>query len=197
MNSVVVTATLYLAKVVLASALLFGYYRLFLRNRFFHQYNRYYLLGATLASLILPLIHLPMPGAFPLMGQTPVLANALHAIVPGDWKEPLAASGAKAAAQLRWNTALLLTTIYGAVALLLLGAYLRQLWHILRLPKKYSRERLGRIDLFMTREPGTPFSFLNRLFWNEDIQIESARGRRSSCTNGIISGSDTRWTCFG
>ena len=74
MNSVVVIAALYLAKVILASALLFGYYRLFPRNRVFHQYNRYYLLGATLASLILPLIQLPMPEAFQLMGRTPVLA---------------------------------------------------------------------------------------------------------------------------
>ncbi len=30
----------------------------------------------------------------------------------------------------------------------------------------------------MTREPGTPFSFLNRLFWNEEIDINSARGRQ-------------------
>jgi N-acetylmuramoyl-L-alanine amidase len=178
MNSVVVIAALYLAKVILASALLFGHYRLFLRNRVFHQYNRYYLLGATLASLILPLIQLPMPEAFPLMGRTPVLAGALHAIVPGDWKEPLVAAGAKAAARSWRNAALLLTTIYGAAVLLLLGAYLRQLWHIRRLPKKYPRERLGRIDLFMTREPGTPFSFLNRLFWNEEIEIDSARGRQ-------------------
>ena len=86
MNYVVVTAALYLAKVVLVSALLFGYYRLFLRNRVFHQYNRYYLLGASLASLVLPLVHLPIPGLFPQMERTPVLGNTLHAIVPGDWK---------------------------------------------------------------------------------------------------------------
>jgi N-acetylmuramoyl-L-alanine amidase len=178
MNDIVVIAALYLAKVVLASALLFGYYRMFLRNRGFHQYNRYYLLGATLASLILPLIHLPMPDAFPLMTRTLALANALHGIVPGDWKESAAALGAKAAARPWWNPALLLTGIYAGTMLLLLGAFIRQLWHIRRLPKKYPRERLGRIDLFMTREPGTPFSFLNRLFWNEEIDIDSARGRQ-------------------
>jgi len=178
MKEVVVIAALYLAKVVLSSALLFGYYRLFLRNRVFHQYNRCYLLGATLASLILPLIHLPMPEAFPLMGRTPALANALHSIVPGDWNEPAAAAAPGVGVLPSWNTTWLLTAIYAGTMLLLLGAYFRQLLHIGRLPKKYPRERVGRIDLFMTREPGAPFSFLNRLFWNEEIDIDSARGRQ-------------------
>jgi N-acetylmuramoyl-L-alanine amidase len=178
MNNIVVIAALYLAKVILASALLFGYYRLFLRNRVFHQYNRYYLLGATLASLTLPLIHVPVPEAFPLIGRAPVLANALHAIVPGDWKEPGGVAGSVMAARPWWNAALLLMSIYAGTMLVLLGGYFRQLWHIRRLPRKYPRERLGRIDLFMTREPGTPFSFLNRLFWNEEIDIDSARGRK-------------------
>ncbi len=178
MKEVVVIAALYLAKLVLASALLFGYYRLFLRNRVFHQYNRYYLLSATLASLILPLIHLPMPGAFPLTGQTQAIAHALHAIVPGDWKEPATAAAPGPGARPMWNAPLLLTGIYAGTMLLLLGTYFRQLLHIRRLPKKYPMERLGRIDLYMTREPGTPFSFLNRLFWNEEIDIDSARGRQ-------------------
>jgi N-acetylmuramoyl-L-alanine amidase len=178
MNVIVAIAALYLAKVVLISALLLGYYRLFLRNRQFHQYNRYYLLGATLASLILPLIRLPIPDAVPLIGRAPVLGPALHAIVRGDWNEPGNAAGSVAAARPWWSTGLFITAIYAAAILLLLGVYLRQLWHIRQLPRKYARQRLGRIDLFMTREPGTPFSFLNRLFWNEEIDIDSARGRQ-------------------
>jgi N-acetylmuramoyl-L-alanine amidase len=177
MNLIVVIAALYLAKVILTSALLFGYYRLFLKDRMFHQYNRYYLLGATLGSLILPLIHLPVPDALPFIGKAPVLGPALYAIVPGDWKEPATAAATGAGASHRWNAGLL-TTGYAAVILLLLGGYIRQLGHIRRLPRKYPRERLGRIDFFMTREPGTPFSFLNRLFWNEEIDIDSARGRK-------------------
>jgi N-acetylmuramoyl-L-alanine amidase len=178
MNFIVVIAALYLAKVIFISALLFGYYRLFLRDRMFHRYNRCYLLSATLGSLILPLIHLPLPDVLPLIGKAPVLGVALHAIVPGGWKEPTAAPGAGAGVSSWWNAGLLTTGIYAAVILLLLGAYIRQLVHIRRLPGKYPRERLGRIDFFMTREPGTPFSFLNRLFWHEDIDIDSARGRQ-------------------
>jgi N-acetylmuramoyl-L-alanine amidase len=178
MNLIVVIAALYLAKVILTSALLFGYYRLFLKDRMFHQYNRYYLLGATLGSLILPLIHLPVPDALPLIGKAPVLGPALYAIVPGDWKEPAAATIAGVGGRSWWNAGLLATGIYAAVILFLLGAYIRQLVHIRRLPRKYYRERLGRINFFLTREPGTPFSFLNGLFWNEEIDIDSARGRK-------------------
>jgi N-acetylmuramoyl-L-alanine amidase len=179
MNVIVVIAALYLTKVILVSALLFGYYRLFLRGRVFHQYNRYYLLGATVASLILPLVRLPLPDALPLIGRAPVLGPALHAIVPGDWNEPQAGAAASGVMTVSgWSAEWLLTGIYSAVILTLLGAYLRQLRNIGRLPGKYPRQRLGRIDLFMTREPGTPFSFLNRLFWNEEIDIDSARGRQ-------------------
>lgn len=178
MNAIVVIAALYLAKVVLISALLFGYYRLFLRNRLFHQYNRFYLLGATLASLILPLIHIPILNAFPLIRQTPVLGTALHAISQGGWNEPEGIPAVGVTAHSRWSEGLVLAILYGSTILLLLGSYARQLWHIRRLPRKYPRESLGPIDLFITREPGTPFSFLNRLFWNEEIDIGSARGRQ-------------------
>jgi hypothetical protein len=130
MNGIFVIAALYLAKVVLVSALLFGYYRLFLRDRQFHQYNRYYLLGATLASLILPLIRVPVPDALPFIGQAPVLGPALHAIVPGYWNEPPTAAAPAMVTSSRWSADWLLTGIYGGAILLLLGAYLRQLWHI-------------------------------------------------------------------
>jgi N-acetylmuramoyl-L-alanine amidase len=178
MNEVVVVAALYLAKVFLVSALLFTYYRLFLRNKLFHQYNRYYLLGATLTSLVLPLVHLPIPATFPLMGRTPALGYALHVIVPGDWKEPGEAVHPVVSIWSWRSAGILLTGVYAAAIMILLSAFIRQLWHIRQLPKKYPREKLGRIDLFMTREPGTPFSFLNRLFWNEEIAIDSARGRQ-------------------
>jgi N-acetylmuramoyl-L-alanine amidase len=179
MNVIVVIAALYLAKVVLVSALLFGYYRLFLRGRLFHQYNRYFLLSATLASLILPLIRLPLPDALPLIGQAPVLGPALHAIVPGNWNEPPAgpAISGKVTSS-GWSMEWGLIIGYTAAIGVLLGAFGRQLSQIRRLPGKYPREQLGRIDLFMTREPGTPFSFLNHLFWNAEIDIDSQRGRQ-------------------
>src|SRR5882757_8541891 len=51
----------YLFKMLLCSGILYAYYYVALRNNRFHQWNRYYLLLATLLSLILPLLQLPMP----------------------------------------------------------------------------------------------------------------------------------------
>ncbi len=52
---------IYLVKTVLISGLLFGYYWLFLRNRFFHGFNRLFLLTIPALALTLPVLHLSIP----------------------------------------------------------------------------------------------------------------------------------------
>src|SRR5882757_11466983 len=50
------TFAYYILKVIICSAVLFGYYWFFLRNKVFHIYNRFYLLAVVLLSLTLPLL---------------------------------------------------------------------------------------------------------------------------------------------
>src|SRR6188768_3798897 len=50
----------YLVKVFICSGVLYGYYALALKNTPIHQWNRYYLLMATLLSLVLPLLQIPV-----------------------------------------------------------------------------------------------------------------------------------------
>ena len=52
---------IYIIKTVLISGLLLGYYWLFLRNRFFHGFNRLFLLTIPALALILPVLHLSIP----------------------------------------------------------------------------------------------------------------------------------------
>ena len=47
---------LYFAKMILCSAVMFAYYLLFLKDKTFHHYNRFYLLSSVVVSLVLPLI---------------------------------------------------------------------------------------------------------------------------------------------
>jgi N-acetylmuramoyl-L-alanine amidase len=169
---------LYLLKSVLISGLLYGYYRLFLRNRVFHQYNRYYLLGVAPVSLILPLIPLPSGYRWEVMDRAPALSGAFHAITPGDWKEPAAVVTDGSIAPLWLNGQYLVIGIYLLTALTLLYLFFRQLRYIWRLPGKYPMEKKGRIRLFMTREAGAPFSFLRNIFWDDQLDIESDRGRQ-------------------
>ncbi len=49
------TLLFYLLQLVIASGILYGYYHFFLRNKKFHQYNRYYLLAATVIHQLLSL----------------------------------------------------------------------------------------------------------------------------------------------
>ncbi len=53
-------AFIYFLQVVLVSGIFFGYYHLFLRNKEFHQYNRFYLLLSTVASLLIPFSSIPV-----------------------------------------------------------------------------------------------------------------------------------------
>ncbi|MGN6567010.1 MAG: hypothetical protein ACTHJ0_03605 [Flavipsychrobacter sp.] len=48
---------IYLLKVIICSGILFAYYLLALKNRKLHGFNRFYLLAATLCSVVLPLLH--------------------------------------------------------------------------------------------------------------------------------------------
>jgi N-acetylmuramoyl-L-alanine amidase len=179
MNSLTMNGLLiYLLKVSLISGLLFAYYRLFLRDRMFHQYNRLFLLAATLLSVALPFI--PIPTVYSLTGivHAPTLAGALHVITPGDWHEaetPAHVAGADS----RWMGWQGIAGLgYVVVSCGFLFTLIKQIRYVHGLPGKYPREKIGDIHFYLTTEPGTPFSFLNRLFWNAEIDINSSQGRQ-------------------
>ena len=46
----------YLLKVCACSGILFLYYQLALKNKLFHQWNRFYLLASIIFSLVIPVI---------------------------------------------------------------------------------------------------------------------------------------------
>ena len=54
------TFLLYLGKVMLCSGILLGYYWLFLRNKRFHHYNRFFLQATLLLSVVLPFFRIPV-----------------------------------------------------------------------------------------------------------------------------------------
>ncbi len=53
---------IYLIKTILISGLLFSYYSLFLKNRPFHSFNRYFLLSIPMLSFLLPAFAFEFPG---------------------------------------------------------------------------------------------------------------------------------------
>ncbi|MES1250256.1 MAG: hypothetical protein ABUL46_06195, partial [Chitinophaga rupis] len=162
--SFIQAAAVYFLKVILASGLLFAYYRVLLYNRRCHQFNRVFLLSIPLLSLLMPLIPLPFAhSVWPANLAAHMTANPSD-IKEGIWNETDAMSNAARGLTHLFTWQALTTLAYLTVSLLLLYAFFCQLRYIRRLTKRYPGEKLNDIHFFGTHEPGTPFSFLNLIF---------------------------------
>ncbi|MBN8853490.1 MAG: hypothetical protein BGO55_18690 [Sphingobacteriales bacterium 50-39] len=173
--------TVYLLKIILLSGSLYSYYRIFLADRHFHRFNRLFLLGIPLLALALPFIHLPFGGYFWRTGQTIPSLPGITSATPqdGQWHETDAITPGPLPATADWT--MLAAIAYILIALVLFYLFLRELRYIWLLAKACSVEkvvRLGHIRLFLTTEPSAPFSFLNCIFWNDQLDRDSSLGRQ-------------------
>ena len=168
----------YIGKMLLISAILCGYYRLFLRNAPFHPYNRWYLLGSVGLSLALPILRFPSPVDW-MSGEhytrLLVTVNTVGSAAKGTPEQALMPPRGNVYSWIQDGK--LLSLLYVLVASLLLLSMARSLRYLLRLSRKYASTTIQGIRFFPTEEPGTPFSFLNRLFWNKDLEIGSEQGQ--------------------
>jgi len=167
----------FITKLIASSGLLYGYYHFFLRNRRFHHYNRFYLLAASLVSLIIPLLNIPV-NLFDINQQHPVLIRTLKVINANGWETPVTIY----ANQNQWagwltlqNAFFVLYTLGLATGLFVL---LRSLAWIGAIKRKYPFEIIDRLKMYYTEEPGTPFSFFRSIFWDKKISLHEARGRQ-------------------
>jgi N-acetylmuramoyl-L-alanine amidase len=177
MNAMLPSILAYLTRVVLISAFLYGYYWLFLRNAAFHQYNRCYLLGSVIASLTLPVLHVYI-GALGEMGSPASAMEAIHEMTSGNWEESQSAIGQTRQLPAFPGWIELASFAYFLIICLFLTLLLRHIRYILRISRKYPEERIRDIRIFLTTEPGTPFSFLKRIFWNTRLDIETPQGKQ-------------------
>jgi TonB family protein len=166
----------YIIKLILASGLLYGYYFLFLRNKQFHRYNRFYLLMAVLASVIIPFIKIPV--IFPnIQGQEPLL-KTLRVVTISGWEEPVTIY----ANLNRWHQWFTLQNLLYGVYLLgvafSLAVLLRSLFYIIGLRKKYEQEEIFNIKFYNTQEEAAPFSFFNTVFWHAEIPLHTKQGQQ-------------------
>ncbi|OLY92450.1 Signal transducer regulating beta-lactamase production, contains metallopeptidase domain [Cnuella takakiae] len=161
-----ITLALYLLKVSLCSGLLYGYYYLWLRNQVFHQYNRFYLLGSVAASLLFPLVSLPafLPEGAPTSS--------------GNWQ--LLFAGGNQQAALKPETTPDLSTLlfcaYALTTLLFLFAVLKGVWKMSRLMQQEKAIRYKGVQVYLTTHAMAPFSYFKRLFWREDIDLDTPEG---------------------
>ncbi|THU35952.1 hypothetical protein FAM09_21410 [Niastella caeni] len=170
------TVLLYLGKVMLCSGMLLGYYCLFLRNRRFHHYNRFYLQATLLLSVILPFIKIPVL----YKPQSPVshaVYQTLEVLTVNKGEEDALGAGATTLTRL-FTVENTLYGLYGIGVIVLLWLLVRSLLYIKRISKKYPYEPIGDLKFFRTREPGAPFSFFRSIFWSADLPFNSRDGQQ-------------------
>ena len=166
---------LYLIKMIFISGLFYTYYWFFLRNKQFHHYNRFYLLGIVPASAILPLEKIPV--AF--SGFTNYSSDIrLLKVTNGDWETPVTIIANKSFIKIFMSWQYLSFLVYAIVALVLFVILLKSLFYINKITRLYTFERINDIHFFQTNEPGTPFSFFKKIFWNNKLDLESREGQQ-------------------
>ncbi|MBW0176512.1 M56/M15 family metallopeptidase [Sediminibacterium sp.] len=161
----------YFLQVILCSAIMMGYYWIALRNKKFHQYNRFYLLAVALFSWTVPLIKIQWVTAY--ANQQQVIR--FLSVVADNNSEIEAVIGSKG---FHWSMERIMSVVYVLVATCLLAALISAFYRIYQLLKTHSCKKVGEVFLIITQAKGTPFSFFRYIFWNEEIDIRSASGKQ-------------------
>lgn len=159
------TIPLYLIKVVFSSAVLFGYYHLFLRDKTFHHYNRFYLLSAVVISLLLPLLKVSY--------FTIELNNNFYLLLSTFQNNETIKNTN--------NDYLYFTiaySVFGLVAVVLLIKILAGILKIESFKKQFPKEKIEGISFYQTNLEDAPFSYFRNLFWKNSIILQSDLGRQ-------------------
>ena len=164
----------YLLKVIICSAVLFGYYWFFLRNKVFHAYNRFYLLAIVILSVGLPVIKFNI---FHETANKTTVVKMLQVVTAGDEYMDEIIIGAPTTSHLNFVDYLpFLYAIISAVFLIMLAQMLVSILILLKTNEKINVENVHFINTDAAR--GTPFSFFKYIFWNRQIDINSPCGSR-------------------
>ena len=167
-----ITILFYLLKVVLCSALLYTYYWFVLRNKQFHQYNRFYLMGISILSWIVPLIKIQIVKE-QVIASPKVLSFANYI---SENNSLLEQGFIEKTAKYTWDNLLIIIGIL--ISLFFIVRFVKSLWNIRKLIRLYPLIELKGMNLVMTDVKGTPFSFFKYIFWNTAIDLSSDVGKK-------------------
>lgn len=155
---------LYFGKMILCSAVMFAYYLLFLKDKTFHHYNRFYLLFLVIISLVLPLVkvsyftietnknlYLLLSGFNQNQSQTTNYDITIYSVF---------------------------YTIIGVVSIALLIRLIQGILKINSIKNQFPNETIEGIKFYQTNLNNAPFSFFRNLFWKKSIEINSPIGQQ-------------------
>jgi TonB family protein len=154
----------YLLKMLLCSGILYGYYRVALYNERFHQWNRFYLLGALALSVTIPLIQIPIPQK----SQSPVIYFIIETVP----------SSIAAHTTPLLSTQQIVFIAAACISIILLIKMVVGLYRDVFKPLKDGElSAYEDISIVMTQKPSAPYSFFRWLFWRNDLLPDSPHGQ--------------------
>ncbi len=164
------TILLYLLKVIICSGILYGYYRLFLCNRIFHRWNRFYLLGVVLVSIFFPLVKINIePNAIAESSQVVRLLQVITVDGASMIEERISTP------LITWEQVAVIG--YLIVSILMALFVLQALFSVYWLLKHSAITRVDDVSIVHSDARGTPFSFFSYIFWNSQIDLASETGK--------------------
>ncbi|GGP01252.1 hypothetical protein GCM10010992_01060 [Cloacibacterium rupense] len=155
---------LYFGKMIAVSAVMSAYYLLFLRDKTFHHYNRFYLLSTVVLSLFLPLLKLEY---FTIETDSRIL------LLLNQFQQNTAENPTKSFDF--WSVGI---AVLALISLFLILKIAIGLLRISRLRKEFPKETLEGITFYNTNLQDAPFSFFRNLFWKNSILINSDLGKQ-------------------
>ncbi len=165
------TFAYYLLKVSLVCGLLYSYYLVALRNKKFHQYNRFYLLLTVLLSLIIPLVRIKFwqetaPHEMPAIKLLKVVAM----------RDAIAEESLRSALE-SWIANNIFLVIFSLISVTFLSLLVTGIIRIIILIRSNPNKSWNNVNFIFTEAKGTPFSFFRYIFWNKNIDLQTQEGK--------------------
>jgi len=157
----------YLLKVMICSGILFLYYHLALRDKKFHQWNRFYLLAAIVVSLTVPLLKFAVENE----DRVALIFSSVQAA--DNYVLQIQQESSFSILTKQW-----ISIAYIIVSSVLFIGLIRAIQRIAAIIRQNEVQLLGDIKFVGTDVKGTPFSFFQYIFWNKEIDIQSQTGRQ-------------------
>ena len=166
------TVLLYLLKTILISGIFVAYYWMALRDKKFHYYNRFYLLSASVMSLMAPLLNFDWFSVEEsVLYGSPLLygsGNLMRSVLP--------TTTGYNGIHLDWADYVLIAACI--ITISLVGLLIMYITKIQLLKRKWEVTKMEGFDFINTNEDNAPFSFLNNLFWKQSISLQEEGGQQ-------------------
>jgi len=156
---------IYSIKAIVCSGILYVYYLMFLKDKTFHHYNRFYLLLLVVVSLILPLLKIEY-FTIEFSDQVFLVLNKFQTFT--DSKNTN--DGINYLEFINYG-------IIGIAAILLLKLIIG-IFKIIRFKTQFQKENFEGINFYQTNLSEAPFSYFKNLFWKDTIILNSDIGKQ-------------------